>query len=79
MESVFSGDSFALFRDQIQYTIHNTHSRKQLYRHVLVTGFGYLLAIIRPKTCVSKITRNHTNTVTNKSQIDTNDNWSAMF
>ena len=44
-------------------TIHNTYTYKQIYRHLMVTGFRYLLAIIRPKTCRSKITINHTNTV----------------
>ena len=29
---------------------------------MLVTGIGYLLAIIRPKAHYSTITRNHTNT-----------------
>ena len=43
-------------------TIQNTYSHNQLYRHILVTSFGYLFAIIRPKTCGSEITRNHINT-----------------
>ena len=30
---------------------------------MLVTGFGYLLAIIKPKTCGSTIKRNHTDIV----------------
>jgi hypothetical protein len=44
-----------LYITQRQYTI---HSHKQLYRHMLVTGFGYRLVIIGPKTCGSTITIN---------------------
>jgi hypothetical protein len=43
-------------------TTDNIYRHKQLYRHMLVTGFGYLLAIIRPKSCGSTVARNHTNT-----------------
>jgi hypothetical protein len=35
-------------------TIQTTCNHKQLYRHTLITGFGYLLDIIRPKTSSSK-------------------------
>jgi hypothetical protein len=48
----------------LQYSVkYNTksYSHKQLYRHTLVTGFGYLSAIIKPEKCGSTITRNHTN------------------
>ena len=57
-------------------TIRNTYSHKQLYRHILVSGFGYWLAIIRPKTWRSTINKeSYKCTVTNKSQINTNGNW----
>jgi hypothetical protein len=44
-------------------TIHITYIHKQLYRHIMVTGFDYLLTIIRPKTCGSITTEQHTNTL----------------
>jgi hypothetical protein len=34
------------------------HSHKQKYYQFLVTGFGYLLAIIRPKNCVAQVQGN---------------------
>ena len=43
-------------------TVQNTYNHKQLYNHILVIGFGYLLDIITPKTRYSKIKRDHTNT-----------------
>jgi hypothetical protein len=67
---------FILF-DYRSNTIHNTHSHTQLYHLMIVTGFDYLFAIIRPKTCGSKIKRNHINTVTSRSQINTSDNYSV--
>jgi hypothetical protein len=36
--------------------VNSTQSHKQPYSHMLVISFGYLLAIIRPKTCGPKIT-----------------------
>ena len=50
-----------LFTDE--RTKRNTISHKQLCRHMVVTGFGYLLAIIRQKTRGSTTTRNHANSL----------------
>lgn len=36
---------------------------KDMSSYILLTGFGYLLAIIRPKTCGSNITGYHKNTL----------------
>jgi hypothetical protein len=50
-----------LFTDQ--RTKRNTISHKQLCRHMVLTGFGYLVAIIRQKTHGSTTTRNQANSL----------------
>ena len=54
------GNSYPLLTDQRQYKI---HSHKQLYRHISVKGFRYLVFNIRLTMCGSTITSNHKNTL----------------
>jgi hypothetical protein len=46
---------------EISMTVHSMHNHEKLYRHMMVIGTGFLLAIIRSKKFGSVIARNHTN------------------
>ena len=58
----------------VHLTQNSTYRHKQLHRHMLVTGFGYLLVIIKLKTCDSTVTRTHTN-VRLLTRINTSGNY----